>query len=84
MGEKPKSARYENVDDHCSLWNRNGKPWAYISHPYVLETDDLREIVKRCDDGNLNAQVRADASWYFPGKTVAVIWKQDQSKINLD
>ncbi len=78
-----KIAQVGNADDHCCLWNRNGKHWAYISHPYVLETKDLREIVRRCDENNLNAQVRSDASWHFPLKTVAVIWTQDAWRIEL-
>lgn len=89
LGQSPKNGRYrgaddyQNVDDHCSLWNRDRKYWAYISQPYVLETDDLREIVKRCDENGLHAQVRADASWHFPGMTVAVIWTREYEWIIL-
>lgn len=83
LDEKPEIAYHKKVDDDRSLWNRNGKHWAYISHPYVLETEDLREIVKRCNENGLHAQVRADASWHFPGVTVAVIWTRRHTRIIL-
>ncbi len=83
IGERPIEARYDPVDDHCSLWNRERKPWAYISQPYHLETHDLREIVARCDHG-LTATVRADVSWYFPGGTLAVIWTRQDSPAPID
>lgn len=83
IGKRPTIANSDPVDDHRSLWNREGKPWAYVSQPYVLNTADLREIVKRCDENKLHAQVRADASWHFPGKTVAVILTRKHTRIIL-
>ena len=83
MGERPTEASYGHVDDHSSLWNRERKPWAYISQPYHLDTHDLREIVARCDHG-LTAIVRADVSWYFPGGTLAVIWTRQDCPAPID
>ena len=76
LGQKSVPNEMEDLDDHKSLWNREGKPWAYVSQPYVLRTNDLREIVSRCDQG-LNAYLCADASWHFPGKTLALILRRN-------
>ena len=62
------------LDDHETLWNRDGEPWTYVSQPYYLTEKELRKIVDRCDKENLNAVIRADKSWHFPGRTFLVCY----------
>lgn len=58
--------------DHPSLWVRGGKPFSFVSQPYGLSLEDLKQIVAYCEEHNLNALVDAGMSWHCPGSTVAV------------
>ena len=58
--------------DHPSLWIKAGKPFSFVSQPYGLSLQDLREIVAYCEEHNLDVSVDAGASWHYPGATVAV------------
>lgn len=80
IGEKPDHAYLDRWEDHISLWNREGRPWAYVSQPYVLGTGDLRAIVTCCDENELTADVRAEVSWHFPGRTTSVCLRSKPDK----
>jgi hypothetical protein len=56
-------------DDHAEL--RMGENPVYVSHPYHLSLDQLREIVKVCDEHGLEVEIDT-RSWYFPGRTLRV------------
>jgi len=58
--------------DHTSLWIKAGKPFSFVSQPYGLSLQDLREIVAYCEEHNLDVSVDAGTSWHYPGATVAV------------
>ncbi len=58
--------------DHPSLWIKAGKPFSFVSQPYGLSLQDLREIVAYCEEHDLDVSVDAGASWHYPGATVAV------------
>ena len=58
--------------DHPSLWIKDGKPFSFVSQPYGLGLQDLREIVAYCEEHNLDVLVDAGMSWHYPGATVAV------------
>ena len=77
LGERPNYGDSDDWEDHNSLWNREGRPWAYVVQPYWLETDDLRQIVKRCDENELTADVCSTLSWHFPGHTELVVLRRD-------
>ena len=46
-------------DDHTTLWNINGKPAVYVSQPYGLSLDRLKEICAACDQHGLTVEVGA-------------------------
>ena len=72
LGEKPDRACHNNWEDHRSLWEHEEKFSIYVSQPYVLELDDLREIVALCDKYDLKVIVSPEWSWHFPGRTFLI------------
>lgn len=58
-------------DDHTEL--RRGNTTVYISQPYQLHLDQLRDIVQICDDNKLEFIISAK-SWYRPGGTINVTY----------
>ena len=78
IGLQPEPDRvYESLprDDHVSLWTKDGKPAVYVSQPDNLGLGDLRGIVAACDRYGLDLSVSA-GSWYFPGSTLMVEYRQ--------
>lgn len=61
--------------DHSSLWNQHGMPERFISQPYDLQMDTLREMLKFCDKRGLTLGVHG-GSWYFPGATILVEFRR--------
>jgi hypothetical protein len=48
-----------------------GENPVYISHPYHLSLDQLRGIVRACDEHGLDVEIDT-LSWYFPSRTLRV------------
>ncbi len=66
-------------DDHASLWCRDGEPVVYISQPYDLTSDTLREMIAWADRYDLSFAITPRGSWHFPGYTMLVSWtREDQ------
>jgi hypothetical protein len=62
------------VDDHPSLWIRDGKPVAYVSEHYDLDLPHMREIIVFADRWQLDVWFSAYPSPHFPGRTMAVVY----------
>lgn len=67
-------------DDHVSLWLKGGKPDVYVSQPYALGVDTLREMARMADDHGLDVHVDAKSSWWFPGHTLFIEWRRAHHK----
>jgi hypothetical protein len=76
LGEQPQDGDKLPGDDHIEL--RKGRELTYISHPYRLAFDDLREIVAICTERGLEANIDA-LSWYFPGLALRVTYERTKS-----
>lgn len=72
LGEKGKETDVLPGDDHVEL--RQSETVTYISHPYKLKLDQLREIVRVCDENKLDVLIDAK-SWYFPGAAIRVTYR---------
>jgi hypothetical protein len=57
--------------DHAELWLLDGRPYAYLSHPYGMGIDVMRQAIAVCDAWGLTMDVEA-ASWYYPLGTLCV------------
>ena len=57
-------------DDHVGLWVNDGE-LTYISQPYGLTLDKLKEIVAVCEESGLKVTI-GGGSWYYPGSTIVV------------
>ncbi len=73
--KRPPISKIPPATDHPSLWVKGDKPFLFVSQPYKLSLDDIRQIVKHCDDLDLNAEISAGLSWHFPGKTLLVAFQ---------
>lgn len=62
--------------DHDSLWLRDGKPVMFVTQPYELHRDGMREIVAFCDQWNLDVTVDTADSWHFPGWTTLLRYER--------
>ena len=63
-------------DDHTTLWNIDGKPAVYVSQPYGLSLDRLKEICAACDQHGLTVEVGAWPAWHFPGSVLHVEYRK--------
>lgn len=66
-------------DDHVSIW-QDGNRRVYVSQPYHLDLDTMREIVAHCDQHQMTVEIQPDASWWFPGSTLAILWQEATHK----
>lgn len=78
------ASTFTNLDDHPSIWLRDGKPTIYVSQPYGLGTEALRELVARCDQLGLDATVNAWPAWHFPGSVVFVTMEKAEPREMTD
>lgn len=60
-------------DDHPSVWNKDGKPFAYIFQPYSLGYTELQGLIEYCDAHGLQISFSGQGSWYFPSQTLLVV-----------
>jgi hypothetical protein len=67
-------------DDHTEL--RKGNVLTYISQPYQLYLKHMREIVRICDDQNLEFMISAN-SWYSPASTISIIYARKGDLLKL-
>lgn len=64
--------------DHPSLWLKDGQPYTFVGQPYGLTFEDLKDIVRHCEQYGLTASVDAGMSWWYPGWTVLVEVKRKE------
>lgn len=57
--------------DHARMLNSAGKPAVFVSQPYGMSLDAMRELVRFCDTFGLEAHVDA-CGWYFYGRALRV------------
>ena len=57
--------------DHAELWLLDGRPYAYVSHPYGMGIEVMRQAIAVCNAWGLTMNVGA-ASWYYPLSTLRV------------
>jgi hypothetical protein len=65
--------------DHPSLWNKDGKPYCFVSQPYGLSHRTLREILAYCEANGFEVEIDAQPSWHFPGRVLTVIFTKAES-----
>jgi hypothetical protein len=75
LGRKTRSDEPPGTD-HPSLWNKDGKPELFISQPYGLSWGKLRELVAFCETHGLEVNMDAGTSWYFPGRSLRVVFRK--------
>jgi len=66
--------------DHPTLWNKYGRPYAFIFHPYQLHAEQIIALGKLCEDLELDITMSAEMSFYFPGATMCVILTRRQDR----
>ena len=76
--KKPPFAERWNIqdgDDHCSLWNKDGKPYCWVSQPYGLSFGNLQKMFLRAEKYGLVFEVNAWPAWHFPSSVLFVTWR---------
>ena len=61
--------------DHDSMILRNGRPEKFITHPYGLDEEQLREMLAFADRFSLEINIDGFSS-HFPGRTIRVVWRR--------
>lgn len=64
------------ADDHFTLWLKDGRPEVYVSQPYDLSLDDLRQIVAACDQHGLTVSITTWPAWHFPSRVMQVEYRR--------
>ena len=62
-------------NDHGSLWERNGRPVAYVYQPYkdTMKPDVLVELEEFCQEYELVHTILEAESFHFPGETTLIM-----------
>ena len=60
------------VDDHTQSFVKDGKIITLVTQPYDLSWETMHKLVEYCRRLGLRADVSAQNSWYFPGRTLAI------------
>jgi hypothetical protein len=63
------------ASDHDSLFDRDGKPAVFVTQPYSLGLEDLKDIVKYCEKYGLKVSI-SGLSWHFPGDTILIQYEK--------
>lgn len=68
-----------NLFDHIRLYNRHGRPYAAIFHPYSrLDRESMEALTHWAWEAGLNVSVDADSE-YYPGVTLRlVLYREDE------
>ncbi|EEG78368.1 hypothetical protein [Dethiobacter alkaliphilus] len=72
LGKDP-GRKYPPGADHKSIWNKDGKPYAYVMQPYSLGWTDLKALVDFCEQHGLDMSMDAQSSWDYPGRTMLIV-----------
>lgn len=73
---KPQRGDYRGLpgDDHVEYREKDGVR-VRISEPYDMRWDDLRALVRHCEENGLEASIHGGSCW-FPGWTFSVVVKK--------
>jgi hypothetical protein len=63
--------------DHTSLWNKDGKPYVYVSQPYQLSWEPLLEVVKFGERWGLSIDIKPWPSWHFPSRVLSIFVRRE-------
>ena len=61
--------------DHPSLLLKDGNAVKFISQPYGLEYETIKEMIDYCETNGLKFNIRGDFNWHCPGKAFGVIFE---------
>ena len=70
--------------DHASMWVQGRSPVLFVSQPYGLTARTLQEMHDFAKKYGLEFDVSAEASWWFPSRTVLVCWRVKESRVVSD
>jgi hypothetical protein len=69
------------ADDHGSLWQPNGRPVVWASHPYQKElTHALPAMLDTAIRYGLTFDITAGPAWHNPYACVLVLWRAKSSR----
>lgn len=66
-------------DDHGQLWLKDGKPHLWISQPYSIGGEMLKQAIQFAETNDLKIEVSAESSFHYPGRTFAIIYTPKDS-----
>ena len=61
--------------DHSFLTLLGRRADSFITHPYSLDTDTLKQMAAFAEKWGIEVTIDG-FSWHFPGRTVRVIWRR--------
>jgi len=75
-GKKPPC--YDDMNppgrDHSSVFNKDGKPYSFVTQPYRLSYETLKKAIAFCEKHGYELKI-FPASWYFYGRTIMMEYK---------
>ncbi len=74
FGHSPQADDGIPGDDHVELWSGDDG-LSYVSHPYNLSYETVCEMVRFANQNGLEFNL-SGTSWYYPGKTLRVVWRR--------
>ncbi len=58
--------------DHTDLFVKDGETVVFVTQPYRLAWEAMQKLVDYCRRFGLRADVSAQESWHFPGRTLVI------------
>lgn len=64
------------ASDHLSEWVKDGETYSIVSQPYGISYETLIEMIKFCDQHELEPYISADRAWHFPGSALSIEFRR--------
>ena len=61
-------------DDHCTLWNKDGKATYWVPQPYGLSFGQIKEMMERAEKYGLEFEIGTFPAWHYPGHVLFIKW----------
>ena len=68
------------ASDHLSEWVKDGETFSIVSQPYGISLASLKEMIKFCEEHQLEPYISADRAWHFPGAALSIEFRRARQR----
>lgn len=64
------------ASDHLSEWVKDGETFSIVAQPYGISLGKLKEMIKFCEQHQLEPSISANRAWHFPGSALSIEFRR--------